>query len=60
MTSLLKVWAHWDSNPGSSPCKGDVITNWTMSPAKFLFRNHLNFERLNTKIIEPDQDRIFL
>ncbi len=38
------IWVHRDSNPGSSPCKGDVITNWTMNPSKLQFKMHLNFE----------------
>ncbi len=28
----LKVWAHGDLNPGSSPCKGDVITDLDYEP----------------------------
>lgn len=41
---LHEVWVHRDSNPGSSPCKGDVITGWTMNPSKFQLEMHLNFE----------------
>lgn len=40
----MYIWVHRDSNPGSSPCKGDVITNWTMDPSKLQFKMHLNFE----------------
>ncbi len=29
---LIHWWAHGDLNPGSSPCKGDVITELDYGP----------------------------
>gem|GEM_PF-4776940 len=37
-----RKWVHRDSNPGSSPCKGDVITNWTMNPSTLQFKMHIS------------------
>ena len=42
-------WVHRDSNPGSSPCKGDVITGWTMDPTRLQLKMHLNFENFTKK-----------
>jgi hypothetical protein len=41
----MKGWVHRDSNPGSSPCKGDVITNWTMDPSKVQFKMHISLSK---------------
>ncbi len=42
---IIKKWAHGDLNTGSSPCKGDVITELDYEPTEtYLVEIHLNFE----------------
>ena len=40
-------WVHRDLNPGSSPCKGDVLTELDYGPSKSLVGINLNFEKVS-------------
>ena len=41
----MRKWAHGDLNPGSSPCKGDVITELDYEPKARTAKIHLSLER---------------